>query len=294
MSGFSPQWLALRESLDAASRAEDLYAFLVADAAARPPRTSRLAVVDLGAGTGANLRYAAPLLGGGQDWLLVEHDPLLRAALEGRMKAWANESALQVSGDTQQLTLRGAGFDCQVRSLALDLATRLHELPLPNGVLLTASALLDLVSGRWLRALVRQAAAAAATVWFALTYDGRIDCSPVEPEDAEVRELFNRHQLGDKGFGPALGPGASRMAEQLLAEQGYRIHGAPSDWRVGPDQSGLQYALIRGWFDAACNVAPHRVPALHQWLARRGAHIDEARSELRIGHVDLIGRPALR
>ncbi len=239
------------------------------------------------------LRYVAPLLGGVQDWLLVERDPLLRDAVEGRMNAWAQKLALQVSGDTQQLTVRGASFECQVRSRALDLATQLQQLPLPHGVLLAASALLDLVSEDWLRELIRRAAGAAAMVWFALTYDGRIDCTPAEPEDAEVRELFNRHQLNDKGFGPALGSGAGRMAEQILTEHGYRIHSAPSDWCLGPDQSQLQQALVHGWFDAACEVAPHRVPALRQWLARRSAHIDEARSELRIGHVDTIGRPAL-
>jgi spermidine synthase len=42
----------------------------------------RLRVVDLGAGTGANLRRLAPLLGSGQRWTLVELDPALVAAGE--------------------------------------------------------------------------------------------------------------------------------------------------------------------------------------------------------------------
>ena len=273
MSSFSAQWLQLREPLDAASRADELCNVLIESLALKQREDSRLAIVDLGAGTGANLRYAAPRLGGKQDWLLVEQDRSLLDAVEGRMRDWPTQ------------------FDCRVQHLPLDLATQLHQLPLPQGVLLTASALLDLVSEQWLQALARRAAAAAAPIWFALTYDGRIHCVPAEPEDAEIRELFNQHQLHDKGFGPALGPDAGRMAQQLFVEQGYRIHCAPSDWHIGPHWQALQYALVEGWFAAACEIAPHRAQALSGWLARRRAHIEGARSELRVGHSDMVGRP---
>jgi hypothetical protein len=276
VSSFSAQWLQLREPLDAASRAEGLCTFLLEDTALKQRHDARLAIIDLGAGTGANLRYAAPLLGGKQDWLLVEREPSLLGAVESRMRDWAPQ------------------LDCRVRHLELDLALQLDHLPLPDGVLLTASALLDLVSEAWLRALARRAADAAAPIWFALTYDGHIDCVPAEPGDAEIRDLFNRHQLNDKGFGPALGPGAGRMAEQIFIEHGYRIQCAPSDWRIAPQSQTLQYALVEGWFDAACETAPHRAQALRDWLARRRAHIAGARSELRIGHVDIIGRPPAR
>ena len=276
MSSFSAQWLQLREPLDVASRAEGLCSVLVEALALKRQEDSCLAIVDLGAGTGANLRYATPRLPGKQDWLLVERDRSLLDALEGHMRDWPPP------------------FDCRVRHLQLDLATQLHELPLPQGVVLTASALLDLVSEEWLQALARRAAAVAAPVWFALTYDGRIHWVPAEPEDAELRELINQHQLHNKGFGPALGPGAGGRAQQLFVEQGYRIQSAPSDWHIGPHWQALQYALVEGWFDAACEMAPHRMPALRDWLARRRAHIAGARSQLRVGHVDFIGLPSGR
>ena len=301
MSSFAADWLALREPVDAASRAPALRPFLVAALAAAQSRPAGLAVIDLGAGTGANLRYAAPLLGGRQDWLLVERDPVLLDAVAGRMRAWPQASQAPLSARGQWLaaegrpaTISGAGFECHVRTRTLDLATQLQQLPLPDGALLTASALLDLVSEDWLRTLLRRAAAAAAMVWFALTYDGQIDCHPAEPDDAAVRELFNQHQLGDKGFGGALGPGAARMAEQILAEHGYRVQCAPSDWCIGPEQSALQHALVEGWFDAVCEIAPLGVAAWRSWLARRRSHIDGSRSELRVGHVDMVACPPPR
>lgn len=273
MSSFSADWLALREPQDAAARCVSLGG-VVLEALARTRSTNTCTeVIDLGAGTGANLRYVAPLIDGEQDWLLVENDPLLLAAVAERLQAWLPK------------------FQCRVQVVSLDLATELERLPLRAGSLLTAAALLDLVSEAWLRGLVQRAAAAGASVWFALTYDGRIECYPPEPEDAEVRELVNLHQLGDKGFGAALGPGAGRMTQHLLAAHGYHVQCAPSDWHLAPEHSALQHALVAGWCQAAVEIAPHRAPALHGWLTRRRAHIEVARSELRVGHVDIVGHP---
>lgn len=272
MSSFSAPWLALREPLDAASRSLRLGTSLAESLQATRSENSPLAVIDLGAGTGANLRYAAPLIGGPQEWLLVDNEPALLEAAQGLLR-------------TSPLPA------CRVRCIALDLATQLDRVPLRSGTLLTASALLDLVSEEWLRALVRRAADVAAPVWFTLAYDGHIVCDPAEPEDREIQELFNLHQLTDKGFGAALGPGAGRMAQQILLQHGYQVQGAPSDWHIGPDRAALQHALLEGWCQAATQIAPHRTAALRDWLTRRRAHVDAARSKLRVGHVDMVGHP---
>src|ERR1700723_1602027 len=88
VSSFSTHWLALREPVDASSRAAGL-AGLVRDEFGGH---SRVEIIDLGAGTGANLRYAAPLLAGAQDWLLVERDPLLLAAMAQQLQAWSHST----------------------------------------------------------------------------------------------------------------------------------------------------------------------------------------------------------
>jgi hypothetical protein len=126
-------------------------------------------------------------------------------------------------------------------------------------------------------------------VCFALSYDGRTTLTPTEPEDGEVLELFNRHQLGDKGFGPALGPGAAAAAEAAFKAHGYEVRVAASDWVIGPGDRELQLALLDGWRDAAAETAPDRKAALAAWHERRKAHVDSGRSTLRIGHTDLIG-----
>ncbi len=270
MSGFSVDWLALREPLDAAARSVSLGRAVLAALAQRRPPHAVTDVIDLGAGSGANLRYVAPLIAGPQQWLLVDNDPQLLRAAERRLR----------SGNPPPR--------CAVRTLCLDLATQLERLPLRAGTLLTGAALLDLVSEAWLRDLIGRAAAAGALMWFALTYDGRIECQPPEAEDAEVRALVNLHQLGDKGFGAALGPGAGPKLQQLLTAQGYDFQRAASDWDIGPEHSALQNELVAGWCQAAIDTAPERAPMLRSWLQRRRAHIAAQRSELRIGHVDIV------
>jgi hypothetical protein len=155
--------------------------------------------------------------------------------------------------------------------------------------LVTAAALLDLVSEAWLRALAARCRARGAAVLFALTYDGRMQCSPADPEDDGVRDLVNQHQRTDKGFGPALGPDATDVAERCFASVGYQMHREPSDWVLSPESDRLQQQLIEGWADAAMTIAPERSVSIRDWLARRLGHVVSGRSRLVVGHQDLAG-----
>jgi len=288
MSGFSVDWLSMREPFDAAARS----ASLVAELSRHIPRGTSAApfeIVDLGAGAGSNLRYLAPRLRGEQRWRLVDHDRALLHAAIVATRAWAMSRSAVVSPAGATLTLRAEDFACRVggepRNFAGDALT---SLALPSGGLVTAAALLDLVSTPWLEALAARCKAAHAAVCFALTYDGRTVYTPDEPEDAMALDLFNRHQRLDKGFGPALGPTAAGAAEQALAGLGYRVLTERSDWSIGPQHTAIQYALLDGWLAAALEVAPQHTAQLTGWHRRRRAHVEAGRSRLVVGHIDLV------
>src|SRR5690606_21752378 len=164
-----------------------------------------LDVVDLGAGTGANLRYLAPFLGGAQRWRLLDDDPALNAAAVERLCDWAAARGARCERrERQTWLLHGAGLDVRVEIATLDIAS--DALRLADGAVVTASALLDLVSAHWLERLARECRAARAPALFALTYDGRIACRPETPTDALVMRLVNEHQRRDKGFGVSIRP----------------------------------------------------------------------------------------
>ena len=136
--------------------------------------------------------------------------------------------------------------------------------------LVTASALLDLVSESWLLALATHCRAAGAVVLFAITYNGRFTCAPAEDEDDTVRELMNRHQLTDKGLGgPAAGPAAAACAEQFFAGVGYTVRRERSDWTLGPAENDVQRLLIEGFSQAATEMSPERAAIIERWRARR-------------------------
>lgn len=284
MTGFSAEWLTLREPFDAAARS----AALVAELAAHLPRGAPLDVVDLGAGAGSNLRYLAPLIGGEQRWLLADNDLRLLEAALGKTHDWAKRRGGQAARTGAALAVRSADFAAGIRCTLVDLAN-LAALEFPAGGLVTAAALLDLVSRGWVETLAERCRAAHAAVAVALTYDGRTALKPAEPDDAAVLALFNRHQLFDKGFGPALGMRAAGIAEDAFEAHGYELRVATSDWVLGSEAKDLQLALLDGWHGAALEVAPESRLALGSWLERRRAHVLAGRSQISVGHVDLVG-----
>jgi hypothetical protein len=260
MAGFSEEWLTLREPVDHAARSADLTR-AVLDAL---PRDAPLRILDLAAGTGSNLRYliGARPTHAEMDWLLVDHDPALLAHVA--------ESP-------------------DVHTRCVDLSTLDDRGLFAGRTLVTASALLDLVSEEWLRTLAVRCAQAGAAVLFALTYDGRIACSPPDRDDADVVSLVNRHQRTDKGFGPALGPDATDVAARCFKALGYRVQRARSDWMLTPESRELQRQLIDGWAQAAAEIAPAREAVVDAWRDRRLAHVAAGQSEITVGHEDLAG-----
>ena len=257
MSGFDAAWLALREPADHAARSRSL---AVRFAAAQGPEPH---VVDLGAGSGSNLRYLAPLLPPAQRWLLVDHDPALLAAAAAR------------SGATGNVACR-----------ALDLARELPAVPARTGV--TAAALLDLTSAAWLDELARWGG--DVPMLLALSVDGRLAWQPADPDDETIRRHFFVHQRADKGFGPALGPDAAAHLARRLEAAGRQVFFEPSDWRLGPEDAPLLGATLKGIAAAVADIAGPTACA--RWAALRRQQVADGRLRLTVGHVDLLALPA--
>jgi SAM-dependent methyltransferase len=248
-------WLALREAVDHAARSEVLTTAL----ADRLPPARPLRVLDLGTGTGSNIRFLAPRLPAPHTWRAVDRDSAVIAHLP-------------------------PGVDARCLELG-----RLDDPSLFDGVhLVTASALLDLVSSDWIARLAMQCREAGALVLFALNYNGWSHCTPADPDDGFVLEHFNRHQRSsDKGFGLAAGPDAAGEAARLFAASGYEVRQERSDWHLTPQMDDLQTALIQGWASATREIVPDATDRVDAWLERRLAHVKGGRSRIQVGHMDV-------
>ena len=268
VTGFSADWLSLREPADTRARDPNLSAQFVQWARLHSPAR----FIDLACGTGANLRYLAPRVGGDQEWLLVDSDATLLD------EAARLESLRAIPG-------------CRVRTQRLDLATELRALELAPDLIITASALLDLVSERWLTKLIGQCSANRCVALFTLSYDGRITFTPSDPDDEWIRDLVNLHQRGDKGFGAALGPSACQRTRELFVKADYQVFAARSDWNLLPEERLLQQSLLEGWSSAAMELATNERDRCHRWLARRLAHLATGASRIVVGHEDVLALP---
>ena len=221
---------------------------------AAPRDAQPLGVLDLACGTGANLRALAPRLGGAQRWLLVDHDPALLAALPAALAAWAARAGLASRGRRRRPAhRRRPAWKSTSSGAALDLAQRAGCAALARTTqLVTASALLDLVSASWLDALVGALPTAGAAVLFALSVDGahRMGAGRSDEDDA-VHALFAAHQRRDKGFGPALGAEAPSGPRRCWPPRATASRQRASDWRIDASaRARCCSAMIDGMADA--------------------------------------------
>jgi len=266
MTGFSADWLTLREPYDMRARNPK-----VLDAAAASLEAlSSVRVVDLACGTGSTLRALGPLLPAQQSWKLIDNDLGLLA------RAKATPLAKHVT----------------VTAIPLDLNRDL-EAALDGPVdLVATSALLDLVSETWLDRLAVEIAARSIPLYAALSYDGRIGFTPSDPLDAAITAAVNAHQRTDKGFGPALGPAAAAFAIARFEALGYSVvHGA-SDWAMEPDDRDMQTEILAGWASAAHDMGALSLADITAWHTRRRDAVAAGCSSLRVGHVDFFATPS--
>ena len=278
------EWLALRELADAEARSEALVQ-AIGDAMATP---DPMRLLDLATGTGSNLRYLVPRLGGRQHWLAVDRSATLLEQLPVRMAEWGVACGYRVTRQATGCVIHAPTLECLVETRQLDLGTLDAVEVFANRHLVTASALLDLVSARWLRSLAERCRASGAAALFTITYTGRTFCSPVDADDTLVLDLFNDHQRTDKGLGgSAAGPDAAAVAARCFAETGYRVRCEPSDWSVGPDKADQQRQLIDGWAVAATEMAPASASMIADWRRRRLAHVEAGRTQLVVSHSDV-------
>jgi hypothetical protein len=278
VSGFSPEWLALREPADLAARNRQV--LTACGRAFEDQDTVR--VCDIGAGTGASLRALVELLPRRQFWTLVDSDETNLHAAFDQLARWGTDVKAYDGG----LIMRKGERELFVRTHVCDLAATPACWPKATD-LVTASALFDLTSARWLDAFVALLSTQKVALLSMLTFDGLITAEPAHPLDAAVAEAFCSHQHRDKGFGPAAGPRAAEVLEVSLENAGYEIETGESPWAIDRGASALLYATLAGIASAVQEMQTVPPEDIEQWL--RSSVINTRL--LTIGHRDVFARP---
>jgi SAM-dependent methyltransferase len=279
MTGFSPEWLELREPTDHYSINAGVRRALADHVAGRGP----ISVVDLGCGTGSNLRGLAPFLGREQRWTLVDHDVRLLDTAVTRLRGWAH-SAVDAG---QGLSLVRGETTISVSFREADLSSGDFIGIIEGNNLVTAAALFDLVSYPIIERLAEAVAATGQVFYAVLTYDGTAAWRPEHPADTAMRDAFNDHQRGDKGFGPAAGPAATDALASAFASHGYAVIRGKSPWVLGDSFAALRREIQLSWADAVRNTGLVPQSTVDEWLRHRLA-VDTV---VTLGHEDLLALP---
>ncbi len=264
----SPGWLGLREAADADARSRDL----VDELRRRLPPTRPLVIHDLGCGTGAMGRWLAPLLPGPQHWVL--HD-------------WDADLLQIAAADLPRPADDDAPVDVEVRQSDI---TRLEACDLAGASLITASALLDLMTGDALAGLIDVCAEAGCPVLLALSVVGRVELAPADPLDARVAAAFDAHQRRTTANGRLLGPDAAAAAADEFRRRGAEVQVRPSPWRLGA-QSALATEWLGGWLDAAFEQDAELAAEAAAYARRRLAQARAGRLAVTVRHADLLVVP---
>ncbi|MGW3284219.1 trans-aconitate methyltransferase [Streptomyces sp. NPDC001002] len=262
---YAPEWLELREPADADARAHDLLDPLRIRLANLPGKAG-LVIHDLGCGTGSMGRWLAPRLDGAQHWILHDRDPyLLHFAAVASPRSAADGSRVTVEtrrGDVARLTpdaLRGAS-------------------------LVTASALLDVLTREEIETLADACTGAGCPALLTLSVAGRVELTPSHPMDAEIAEAFNAHQRRDG----LLGPDSVTVACEAFSERGATVRLHSSAWRLGPAESQLTAQWLRGWVGAAVEQRPDLAARAERYLQDRLAACEAGELHVVVHHSDLL------
>lgn len=264
----SAQWLRLREAADAAARASEF----VDQVRQRLPVNRRAVIHDLGCGTGSMGRWLAPQLPGPQHWIMYDRDAELLA---------------HAAAD-----LPGAAADVTIETRQRDI-TRLDHGDLADASLITASAVLDVMTADELDRVATACAEAGCPVLVTISVIGRVDLTPADPLDEQITDAFNAHQRRTVGGRRLLGPDAVDAAVEAFTRLGADVLVRPSPWRLEAAEAGLATAWLNGWVGAACEQRPELAVPASSYARRRLTEAAASRLTVTVHHQDLLAIPRL-
>ncbi|WP_243062830.1 SAM-dependent methyltransferase [Humibacter sp. RRB41] len=261
----SSSWLALREPEDARSRSMQL-ALAAATRLGDPP----IVVHDLGSGTGSMMRWLAPLLPGPQTWVLHDWNASLVAS--------ARDERMPVDRDGRPLSVRTSVGELE----------HVDGDDLRGASLVTASALLDVLTSEEVHAIAAASVAAGAPVLLSLSVTGRVDLIPRHPLDEAFQNAFNAHQRRSADGRRLLGPHAVAVVRGLFLEAGWHVRPVETPWRLGPHDARLLAEWFDGWTDAALEQSPHLHDDASDYLDLRRAQLTDGALSAVVHHRDLL------
>ena len=274
MIGADQDWLEARVPFDDAARQHSLP--LVDRAAqalsdADPTGEAPLTIVDLGAGTGKSAAWfraqLTPRLPGRTiRWFLVDaHEPSL------------GHATAHVPGAHALLT--------PLAELPATLERHLPDEPVPGTLLLTCSAVLDVLTREDVAAILTTLSGHRGLGLFLLSITPDWPLEPADPLDSQVARAFADHQTRDRKLGAS---GGAAMAS-AARDRGMRVLEGRSPWQLrGSRDARFMQRFLAERVTAAVESAPELESDALDWLRTRVHQIKSHRLSVTVDHLDVL------
>ncbi len=267
------QWLNQRFDYDSRSRNLDLEKEFLASLA----ELETINIIDLGSGSGANLKYLSPKIDGQQVWHLIERDKSLMNHAE---------KTIELVKQTNQAKLRSvhkiiADFTDKDLNVFKETERRVF---LANAVfdiipLATFLTFLDLLGSRPCNNVI---------LYFTIHINEDLTIQPIHPLNQKYLSLFHQHMQRDQNGKRAMGPNTVREISNTLSQRGFLVKTADSSWDIKEDSS-----FLKSNFDfIICAtrelLGPKEVGEWEEWVQFHLKAIDQGKSRLHVGHQDIL------
>jgi hypothetical protein len=264
----SSDWLSLREAQDSRARSRDLARAVLALLPDGP-----MTVHDLGSGTGSMMRWLAPLLPGPQAWVLHDWNAnLTRHALDG-------EAPRDRDGAPVSITTRVGELE------------ELRAADLEGASLVTASALLDVLTASEAHAIVEACVEVGAPTLLSLSVTGEVELRPWDARDKLFETAFNAHQRREVHDRRLLGRYGAPIVQGLFELAGWKVRKARTSWRIADTEPRLLNEWFDGWIDAAEEQSPTLRADAAGYRELRRSQLDRGELSAVVYHLDLLAWP---
>jgi len=282
---FDPNWLQERYPFDAEARNKELewqavhqFAFL-----------NHIQIVDLGCGTGSNVRYYMEQFPQNQTWYCVEEDAGLKEMFWQNISQVAREENYELEKKGDMLKMTKSGHEMEIHFIEGNLMQLDGLVDLLRTDLILANAVFDLFSETQFTELIHTISHHSLSLLFSLNYEG-MKFFPPEEDDAFYIEQYNAHMKRPQDFGQGMGPDASHLMESVLKRALADVKAGESIWEIGErDEKMLAYLL--GFFEGALGEwwenETEKI-AFSAWLARKKTMVKDHKLAVHVYHKDVL------
>jgi hypothetical protein len=167
----------------------------------------------------------------------------------------------------------------------------LRAADLEGASLVTASALLDVLTASEAHAIVEACVGVGAPTLLSLSVTGEVELRPWDARDKLFETAFNAHQRRQVHDRRLLGRYGAPIVRGLFELAGWKVRTARTSWRIAHTEPRLLAEWFDGWTDAAEEQSPTLREAAAGYRGLRTSQLDRGELSAVVYHLDLLAWP---